>query len=321
MNETQQDKILEAELSAARTETVAISEADFADSMRMAEEVGKVKMARSMASNLNLSIIRWFESMKAGKNYKGRFFINPNGGTFKPETFEELCEGLGFSRQSIDEQLQNLATLGSQYYEESQNLGLKVRDLRKVRKALKDAPEEQRDELFIALREVKDSPEELRTALDVLCSKYLVEKKNNDKLLKENEEIREHWNDLKETYRAQGKVLEAKNQQYDELNEKFIKATSPVPADVLATREAFQENARKMLDEACLAAVDAVNRMGFIAENIMNDGSTSVETARYVHERVSQAVAAMGDLLRMRTEVDFMAEFKVDFGPDEEAAE
>lgn len=36
---------LDAELSASRTETVAISEADFTESVRMAEEIGKVKSA------------------------------------------------------------------------------------------------------------------------------------------------------------------------------------------------------------------------------------------------------------------------------------
>ena len=34
---------LDAELSAARTETVSISEADFAESVRIAEELGKFK--------------------------------------------------------------------------------------------------------------------------------------------------------------------------------------------------------------------------------------------------------------------------------------
>ena len=38
---------LDAELSASRTETVAISEADFTESVRMAEEIGKVPTRES----------------------------------------------------------------------------------------------------------------------------------------------------------------------------------------------------------------------------------------------------------------------------------
>ena len=41
---------LDAELAAARTDTVSISEADFAESVRMAEEIGKVKMAQALPS-------------------------------------------------------------------------------------------------------------------------------------------------------------------------------------------------------------------------------------------------------------------------------
>ena len=147
------------------------------------------------------------------------------------------------------------------------------------------------------------------------------EKKNNEKLVEEKVALQARIDGLASDYRAQSDVLSTKIQQYDELNEKFIRATSPIPADVILKKETFQENARKMLDEACLKAIDAANQMGLIAENIVNDGNTSDETARYVHERVSQAVAAMGDLLRMRTDVDFMAEFRVDFGPESEEVE
>ena len=49
---------LDAELAAARTETVAVSEADYAESLRMAEEIGKVKMAQAISSGLSLGIIR-----------------------------------------------------------------------------------------------------------------------------------------------------------------------------------------------------------------------------------------------------------------------
>lgn len=316
MNEIQEDKTLEAELQVARTETVAISEADFTDAIKLAEEIGKFKMSRSISSGLRIMETRWLGQMRDSKMYQKYPLSRKDGSHFFAETFEEFCQGLGVSYRTVAESLQNFATLGAQYYEESQNLGLKVRDLRKVRKALKDAPEDVRDELFIALREVKDSPEELRTTLDVLCARYLDAKKDNEKLVEEKVALQARVDGLASDYRAQSDVLSTKIQQYDELNEKFIRATSPIPADVILKQETFQENARKMLDESCLKAIDAVNQMGLIAENIVNDGNTSTETARYVHERVSQAVAAMGDLLRMRTDVDFMAEFRVDFGPE-----
>ena len=173
---------LDAELAAARTDTVSISEADFAESVRMAEEIGKVKMAQAISSGLTLGVIRWFASMKESGVYKGRLLIGPDGKAFRPATFEELCEGMGFSRRNIDENLQNFATLGERYLSEAQELGLKVRDMRKVRKALKDAPEETKQEVFAALRDAKDSSEDLKTALDVVCAQLTAAKTETKKL-------------------------------------------------------------------------------------------------------------------------------------------
>lgn len=73
---------LDAELAAVRTETVSISEADFAESVRMAEEIGKVKMAQAISSGLTLSIIRWFSSMKESGSYKGKLLVGPDGQDF-----------------------------------------------------------------------------------------------------------------------------------------------------------------------------------------------------------------------------------------------
>ena len=176
---------LDAELSAARTETVSISEADFAESVRMAEEIGKVKMAQAISSGLSLSVIRWFSSMKESGTYKGRLLVGPDGNTFRPDTFEKLCDGMGFSY---------FAALGERCLSEAQELGLKVRDLRKVRKALKDAPEETKQEVFAALRGAKDSSEDLKTALDVVCAQLTAAKTETKKLADQAEKLKNSQN-------------------------------------------------------------------------------------------------------------------------------
>ena len=90
-----------AELALARTDTVAVSEADYAESLRMAEEIGKVKMAQAISSGLSLSVIRWFAAMKESGSYKRAPIMNFRGELFRPKTFEELCEGMGFSRSTV----------------------------------------------------------------------------------------------------------------------------------------------------------------------------------------------------------------------------
>ena len=161
---------IDAELEAARTDTVSISEADYMDSLIMVEEIGKVKMAQAVSSSLNLTVIRWFSAMKESGSYKNKLLIGPGNIPFRPENFEQLCEGMGFSKSTIHEYLQNFAALGERCLSEAQELGLKVRDLRKVRKALKDAPEEKKQEVLAAIRSAKEStPEELKSAIDVIC--------------------------------------------------------------------------------------------------------------------------------------------------------
>ena len=227
--ETTTPAALDAELAAARTDTVAVSEADYAESLRMAEEIGKVKMAQAISSGLSLSVIRWFSSMKESGSYKNKVLIGPDGKTFRPATFEQLCEGMGFSKNTVNEHLQNFATLGERCLSEAQELGLKVRDMRKVRKALKDAPEETKQEVFAALRSARDSSEDLKTALDVVCAQLTAAKTETKKLAAQAEKLKKAEEDLRNDYKARGEVMEAQAAKYDELNEKYIRATSPPP--------------------------------------------------------------------------------------------
>lgn len=312
---------LDAELAAVRTETVSISEADFAESVRMAEEIGKVKMAQAISSGLTLGVIRWFASMKESGVYKGRLLIGPDGKAFRPATFEELCEGMGFSRRNIDENLQNFATLGERYLSEAQELGLKVRDMRKVRKALKDAPEETKQEVFAALRDAKDSSEDLKTALDVVCAQLTAAKTETKKLAAQAEKLKKTEEDLRADYDARGQLLEAQTAKYDELNEKYIRATSPHPSDREAQKLLRNQTSREELDKKCGDALLAVAQLAAHGAAMLADEDLDEDTLAYVHQRISLAVKGMSAaILDNGIDIDLAAEFSVDFG-DEEAGD
>lgn len=311
---------LDAELSAARTETVAVSESDYAESLRMAEEIGKVKMAQAISSGLTLGVIRWFSSMKESGSYKNRVLIGPDGKTFRPTTFEQLCEGMGFSRRNVDESLQNFGTLGERYLSEAQELGLKVRDMRKVRKALKDAPEETKQEVFTALRSAREnSPEEMRQALDVVCSRLTETKAENKKLAERAEKLKKAEEDLRKDYDARGKVMEAQAAKYDELNEKYIRATSPHPADREMQRILRNKTAREELDKKSGEALLAVAQLAAYGAAMLADEDMDEDTLAYVHQRISLAVKSMAAaILDNGIDVDMAAEFQVDFGDEAE---
>ena len=312
---------LDAELAAVRTETVSISEADFAESVRMAEEIGKVKMAQAISSGLTLGIIRWFASMKESGSYKGRLLVGPDGKTFRPENFEQLCSGMGFSFKTVYEHLKNFAELGERYLSEAQELGLKVRDMRKVRKALKDAPEETKQEVFAALRDAKDSSEDLKTALDVVCAQLTAAKTETKKLAAQAEKLKKTEEDLRADYDARGQLLEAQTTKYDELNEKYIRATSPHPSDREAQKLLRNQTSREELDKKCGDALLAVAQLAAHGAAMLADEDLDEDTLAYVHQRISLAVKGMAAaILDNGIDIDLAAEFSVDFG-DEEAGD
>lgn len=314
---------LDAELSAVRTDTVSISEADFTESVRMAEEIGKVKMAQAISSGLSLSVIRWFSSMKESGSYKGKLLIGPDSKTFRPATFEQLCDGMGFSYRTVAEHLQNFATLGERCLAEAQELGLKVRDMRKVRKALKDAPEETKQEVFTALRSAREnSPEEMRQALDVVCSRLTETKAENKKLAERAEKLKKAEEDLRKDYDARGKVMEAQAAKYDELNEKYIRATSPHPSDREAQKLLRNQTSREELDKKCGDALLAVAQLAAHGAAMLADEELEEDTLSYVHQRISLAVKSMAAaILENGIDVDLATEFSVDFGDAGEGEE
>ena len=99
----------------------------------------KFKMSRAISSGLRLGEIRWLGTMKENKAYKTFPLTKPNGSIYFAETFEDFCKGMGLSYQTVAENLQNYSTLGEEYLTEAQNLGLTVRDTRKIRKAKEEA--------------------------------------------------------------------------------------------------------------------------------------------------------------------------------------
>lgn len=297
-----------SELEAARSATVAISERDYVEAMRMAEEIGKVKMAQAMAGGLTLTVVRWFASAKESGFYKGKTLIGPDNKVFLPETFEQLCEGMGFSRQTIDEHLRNYAELGERCLTEVRELGLTVRDTRKLRKALKDVPEEEKR---LALDALKDSaPEELKTALDVVCAQYAKTKDDAKKLEKKAKELEEAVSGLKEDITTKDTVAAERNQQIDDLKEQLIRATSPVPADALVRTRQKNENAREQIETLCRDILIATGKLGNAAAASFADAEVDEDTAAFIHGRVSLLVKDMaGIVLDAGVDVDLTTEF------------
>ena len=105
------------------------------------------------------------------------------------KTWADYCKSIGFSREKIDLDLQNLNTFGEEFMVTSYQLGLGYRDLRSLSKQVKSGSLEVKDSEVIIDGEVipLDDKDELRDALDTLLKSKYKEIEEKDKLLKDKE--------------------------------------------------------------------------------------------------------------------------------------
>ena len=105
------------------------------------------------------------------------------------KTWEEYCKSIGYTRRHIDDQLESLNLLGSEFLETGFQFGLGYRDLKQLKTEIKSGNLEVRDAEVIIDGEVipLDDKDELRDALDTLLKSKYKEIEEKDKLLKDKE--------------------------------------------------------------------------------------------------------------------------------------
>lgn len=303
------------ELEAVRTGTVSVHAEDYARDLAFQQQADRVQGFQAVASGLSLSVIQWFSAMKASGEYKGRSFTDQRGNIHQPQTFEELCKAMGFSYPSVAESLQNYATFGEERLTEIRNLGLTVRDTRKIRKAIKDVDEDTKKEIF---RELKSStPEDLRVTIDVICAQHAKALTDKNKAEEEAADLKKKVEDLEKDRDTKQKLAQERNDQIAALKEELIVATSSAIADVEVKKMKKNAKNREIIDEKCRDAVFAVANLAAFGSSVLADDENSEETAAYVHERISSAVRGMAaHILSAGIDVDLTAELVPDFGPE-----
>ncbi len=105
------------------------------------------------------------------------------------KTWEEYCKSIGYTRRHIDDQLESLNLLGSEFLETGFQFGLGYRDLKQLKKEIKAGNLEVKESEVIIDGEVipLDDKDELRDALDTLLKSKYKEIEEKDKLLKDKE--------------------------------------------------------------------------------------------------------------------------------------
>ena len=101
------------------------------------------------------------------------------------KTWEDYCLSIGYTRRYVDEQIDNISTLGDNFLAVSRQFGVSYKDLRELRKQVKSGSLEIKDESVVIDGEVipLDDKDELRDALDTLLKSKYKEIEEKDKEL------------------------------------------------------------------------------------------------------------------------------------------
>ena len=167
----------EAERAELKEKAREEREALIAEAHRLA---GRAEAFNVIAEFANISSLVTLKRIKESKIYKEIPYI---------KTWEEYCKYIGFSRQKIDLDIDNLNTFGESFIANVSNFGIGYRELRQLKKEIKAGNLEVKDAEVIIDGEVipLDDKDELRDALDTLLKSKYKEIEEKDKLLKDKE--------------------------------------------------------------------------------------------------------------------------------------
>ena len=157
------------------------------------------------------------------------------------KTWEDYCLSIGYSRRYIDEQLENLSTLGDSLLELTSSFKLGTKDLRQLRKQVKSGSLEIKDESVIIDGEVipLDDKDELRDALDTLLkSKYKEIEELKDEIKTKESIIEDKEHDIKRLQASNNTFFKEKEQVEREL--KYLKAEGSINGIPLEDNPDFQ---------------------------------------------------------------------------------
>lgn len=168
---------------------------------------GRVEAFNFISNLATVSQLMIIKNIKESGVYKELPNIN---------TWEEYCNSLGFSKRHIDEKLENLNTLGTDFLETVSQFGLGYRELRQLRKQVKTGSLEVHEaEVIIDGETISLSEtEQLKDALTDLILKNQEEKKQHKAELKAKDKTIQTYADAAERAKEEEKKAKALADKY-----------------------------------------------------------------------------------------------------------
>lgn len=201
-------------LSEQQDAVALASKAMTQDKAQAYELVGMLKAFDFTQKLVTVTTLKTINEIKQSKQYKGLELLNRDGELVTVTSFKDFCTALGFSVEKIDADLLNLNTLGEEFFETSQRLGLGYREMRKLRQL----PEEARAEIVDADYSDTTDKEELIEKIEDLTAQHT----------KEKEALQAQLKRKSDDYEAQAKVLATKNERINHLDLELAKKTKAI---------------------------------------------------------------------------------------------
>lgn len=172
---------------------------------------GRVEALKLMSDFGNVSSLLLLKNIKENKIYKNMQGI---------ETWENYCKSIGYSYKTIDDKLEFLNTLGSEFLETVSTFGVGYRDLKKITSKVKAGALQIKDESVIINGEVisLDEKDILKDALTDLVAKN---KEEISKLKAENKAKEKMVQTYAEAKEAKEQELKAVKIEKEALKEKI----------------------------------------------------------------------------------------------------
>ena len=281
-----------------RANTVSMPRAELAQSLHLAKTVGSIAAFQFNEAINRVAALKAFAEIRESKAYKGlRAQNETTGDIVVVETWEEFCNAYGFSKNKINEDLQNLAIFGGGLLEMQESLGLGYRDLRLLRKGIAQLPPEERQAILDEVQNA-EGPEELKDRLADLRAELAGAKADKEKLRSDIE--------------AKEKLSKAKSERLDNLEEQINRLTSMSPDERQKSLDEINARARADVDKACQDAFVAAIALCSQCAAVFRDERSGEDVCAYVHERVGLLMNNIADaVLGAGVDVDLRQRFEL----------
>ncbi|ASM75905.1 hypothetical protein VITFI_CDS1518 [Vitreoscilla filiformis] len=240
---------LDADRAAADT-LAALQAGTSAERDLLNQLLGQAQMADAIAKfsrTVRLTKLAFVRENKLYQQLAGKQM--PNGSALRG-TWEEFCELLGYSKDKVDLDLQNLQSFGEEALESMSRMGIGYRDMKQYRRLPEDAKT-----LLIETAKTGDKAAFLDLAEELV-----------ERHAKQKADLEAKLDDATKTLQAKDAVLAQVSTDLNAAKEKLARPWTPNPE--LGTRSATEDAALEELAKAADASAQSARRLGVVVADI-----------------------------------------------------